>query len=47
MQADQTRDDVNGFNRIGWTDRGVRYWAVSDLNTAELGEFARLFRSAP
>lgn len=46
-QADPKRDDMNGFNRIGWTDRGVSYWAASDLNTAELGEFARLFRSAP
>jgi anti-sigma factor RsiW len=36
-----------GFNLIRWTDDGVSYWAVSDLNPAELGTFARLFRDAP
>jgi anti-sigma factor RsiW len=45
--SDPTRDDVNGFNRIGWTDRAVSYWAVSDLNSSELGEFVRLFRAQP
>jgi anti-sigma factor RsiW len=36
-----------GFNLIRWSDDGVSYWAVSDLNPAELGTFARLFRDAP
>jgi anti-sigma factor RsiW len=40
-------DQVNGFNRLGWTDNGVTYWAVSDLNPTELAEFVGLFRAAP
>jgi anti-sigma factor (TIGR02949 family) len=32
----------NGYNVVGWEAQGMRYWAVSDLNAAELAEFARL-----
>jgi len=31
-----------GYNLIHWTQSGMTYWAVSDLNTSELQEFARL-----
>ena len=34
-----------GYNLVQWIDGGVAYWAVSDLNAQELGEFVRLFRS--
>jgi len=30
--------NVNGYNVIGWRDEGMDYWAVSDLNSAELEE---------
>jgi anti-sigma factor RsiW len=34
----------NGFNLIHWNASEMTYWAVSDLNPAELGEFAELVR---
>ena len=38
---------IDGYNILTWTDNGVTYWATSDLNTRELGEFAAAFRAAP
>jgi anti-sigma factor RsiW len=32
-----------GYNVLAWTNNGMRYWAVSDLNQTELREFAQLF----
>jgi anti-sigma factor RsiW len=32
----------NGYNILYWTGQGFAYWAVSDLNAAELGDFAKL-----
>lgn len=34
----------NGFNILHWTEGGMTFWAVSDLNAAELEDFARLIR---
>jgi anti-sigma factor RsiW len=31
-----------GYNLIHWTQAGMTYWAASDLNDRELGEFVRL-----
>lgn len=31
-----------GFNMIRWSNGGMTYWAVSDLNLAELQQFAQL-----
>jgi anti-sigma factor RsiW len=31
-----------GYNLVHWTDAGLTFWAVSDLNAEELREFARL-----
>ncbi len=36
----------DGFNLIGWTEGGLTFWAVSDLNAPELSDFARAFREA-
>ena len=33
-----------GYNLIHWTSSGMNYWAISDLNSVELHEFARLIR---
>ena len=37
----QTR---NGYHMQSWFDNGMAFWAVSDLNVAELREFVALFR---
>jgi anti-sigma factor RsiW len=31
-----------GYNMVHWTTSGMNYWAISDLNSAELHELARL-----
>ena len=38
------KDTRQGYNVLHWTQGGFEYWAVSDLNQQELGEFARLLR---
>jgi anti-sigma factor RsiW len=42
-----TDDAINGFNILRWDEEGMSYWAISDLNAAELNEFARLYRQHP
>jgi anti-sigma factor RsiW len=39
-------DTVQGFNIRHWSDRGLNYWAVSDLGKDELAEFGEKFESA-
>src|SRR5262245_54356452 len=34
-----------GYNVLAWTNNGMNYWAVSDLNQAELREFSELVRA--
>jgi anti-sigma factor RsiW len=34
-----------GFNVIRWTKNGMTFWAVSDLNSAELQSFADLLQN--
>jgi anti-sigma factor RsiW len=31
-----------GYNLLCWTQAGMTYWAVSDLNSSELQEFVQL-----
>jgi anti-sigma factor RsiW len=38
---------IDGYNLLTWTENDVTYWATSDLNARELGEFATAFRTAP
>jgi anti-sigma factor RsiW len=42
MQA--TPASLNGFNMRQWTDGTMRFWAVSDLNAADLETFERIVR---
>lgn len=35
---------IEGTNVRSWTDGGLTYWAVSDLNPGELSSFADLYR---
>lgn len=37
---------MKGYNVVHWTQSRMAYWAVSDLNRAELNEFARELRAA-
>jgi mycothiol system anti-sigma-R factor len=44
-QADSRREVATqrqGYNLIHWNGSGMNYWAISDLNSVELHEFARL-----
>ena len=36
----------NGYNVLRWTDAGMNFWAVSDVNAAELKTFAEAYASA-
>ncbi len=36
-----------GYNLLHWTQSGMTYWAISDLNMAELQEFVRLIQNQP
>ena len=33
-----------GYNLIHWTQAGMTFWAVSNLNSAELRQFVELFK---
>jgi anti-sigma factor RsiW len=40
--APSTTIAVDGYNGVEWTQAGMTFWAVSDLNLSELGELKRL-----
>jgi anti-sigma factor RsiW len=37
---------IDGYNVVQWTENGVTYWAISDVETKELETFAQLFRTS-
>jgi anti-sigma factor RsiW len=41
-----TMETVQGFNMWGWSEQGLNFWAVSDINADELQEFGEKFRTA-
>jgi anti-sigma factor RsiW len=38
-------ETIRGFHERHWTEHGMCFWVVSDLNAEELAEFASLIRS--
>ncbi len=44
-ESGESSMDQDGYHLVHWSDGGMTFWAVSDLNPAELGQFAGLFRS--
>jgi anti-sigma factor RsiW len=42
--AEQFRTQ-RGYNTIHWSQGGMEYWAVSDMNQGDLGRFVQLLRS--
>jgi anti-sigma factor RsiW len=41
-----TTETVHGFNVRRWTQNGLDFWAVSDINAGELDEFGQKFATA-
>jgi anti-sigma factor RsiW len=41
-----TIEALQGFNIRRWSERGLNYWAFSDLAADELAEFGEKFESA-
>jgi anti-sigma factor RsiW len=39
-------ETVQGFNIRRWTEQGLNFWAVSDINVDELQEFGQKFEAA-
>jgi anti-sigma factor RsiW len=35
----------DGYNLLGWSDRGMRYWAIADVDPAELEALHAALRS--
>lgn len=44
MQSPGARSVHKGFNVLSWADGSMQYWAVSDLDRAEMERFAQLWR---
>jgi anti-sigma factor RsiW len=40
----ETQERHNGYGLIHWNKAGMTYWAVSDVNADELGQFVGLYR---
>jgi len=38
---------TQGYNMIHWIENGSAFWAISDLDTADLENFVELFRANP
>ena len=45
QESGQSTSVDRGFNLIHWSANGMTFWAVSDVNSAELGQFENLVRA--
>jgi len=45
--SDPSASARNGYHLVHWTNRGMTFWAVSDLNEKELMDFAGLWPAEP
>ena len=45
-QSPGTARSRQGFNMVGWTESGMRFWAISDLGADELQSFAKLLQGS-
>lgn len=43
-QMSKSIQTLKGYHLINWTESGMTFWAVSDLNEKELSQFAEAFR---
>ena len=43
-RSSSTHETRNGYHMVEWQSGGFDYWAVSDLNSAELDQFIALFK---
>jgi len=41
--ASESKSAAHGYHLVHWRSGGVAFWAVSDLNSAELAQFVTLF----
>src|SRR5262249_57871461 len=41
-----TTETIQGYNIRSWSDRGLNYWAISDIGADELAEFSEKFEAA-
>jgi anti-sigma factor (TIGR02949 family) len=46
LSSGASRVERNGYHLYRWTQAGMVFWAVSDLNQSELGDFVRLVQRA-
>jgi mycothiol system anti-sigma-R factor len=44
-ESGQSSEEKQGYNLVHWSDVGMTFWAVSDVNSSELTQFANLFRA--
>jgi anti-sigma factor RsiW len=42
--TEEVTQDRNGYHLLHWSSNGMTFWAVSDLNETELGQFVSLYR---
>ena len=44
-KAQQSAPTIHGWNLVHWTSNGMSFWAVSDISSGDLEQFAQLLRN--